>query len=250
LVADVLEAEWNEKLRALEEARKELDKQRQSDRLMIDEEERARMLALATDFPRVWGNPSTSDRDRKRMVRLLIEDVTLTRKKEILVQIRFKGGTVATVTQPIPAPSYKSWETPPDVIAEIDRLLDGHTDRQIASILNEQGLQSGKGKSFSSSIIWRLRTTHKLKSRFDRLRERGMLTMDEMAAAVGVCATTVRSWLKHGLLRGHAHNDHGEYLFEPPGEGGPFKWPGRKLSKRQELTGSISVHTKEVQYEA
>jgi hypothetical protein len=250
LVADVLEAEWNEKLRALEEARAELDKQRQSDRLMIDEETRARMLALANDFPKVWGNPSTSDRDRKRMVRLLIEDVALTRKKEILVQIRFKGGTVATVTQPIPAPSYKSWETPPEVITEIDRLLDDHTDKQIASILNEQGLQSGKGKSFSSSIIWRLRSTHKLRSRFDRLREKGMLTMDEMAAALGVCATTVRSWFKHGLLRGHAHNDHSEYLFEPPGESGPFKRPGRKLSKRQELAESISVHTKEVQYEA
>ena len=250
LVADVLEAEWNEKLRALEEARAELDKQRQSDRMIIDEETRARMLALANDFPMVWGNPSTSDRDRKRMVRLLIEDVTLTRKKEILVQIRFKGGTVATVTQPIPAPSYKSWETPPEVITEIDRLLDEHTDRQIASILNEKGLQSGKGKSFSSSILWRLRSTHKLKSRFDRLREKGMLTMDEMAATLGVCATTVRSWFKHGLLRGYAHNDHGEYLFEPPDESGPFKWPGRKLSKRQELAESISVHTKEVQYEA
>jgi len=250
LVADVLEAEWNEKLRALEEARKELEKQRQSDRLRIDEEERARILALATDFPRVWENPNTSDRDRKRMVRLLLEDVTLTRKIGILIQIRFKGGTVATVTQPIPEPSYKSWETPADVIAQIDRLLDEYTDKQIACILNEQGLQSGKGKPFSSSIIWKIRTTHKLKSRYDRLRERGMLTIHEMAARIGLCATTVRTWLKHGLLRGHAHNDHGEYLFEPPGLNGPFKWPGRKLSKRQELTGSISVHAKEVQYEA
>ncbi len=250
LVVDVLEAEWNEKLRALEEARKELEKQRQSDRLRIDEEERARILALATAFPRVWENPNTSDRDRKRMVRLLIEDVTLTRKKEIIIQIRFKGGTAATLTQPIPAPSYMSWQTPAETIAQIDRLIDEHTDKQIAAILNEQGLQSGKGKSFSSRIIWKIRTTHKLKSRYDRLREKGMLTMDEMAVRVGVCATTVRSWLKHGLLRGHPHNDHGEYLFEPPGDSGPFKWPGRKLLKRQELTGSISLHAKEVQYEA
>lgn len=250
LVAEVLEAEWNEKLRALEEAREEFEKQRQSDRLRIDEEERARILELATDFPRIWENPNTSDRDRKRMVRLLIEDVTLTRKKDIIIQIRFKGGTVATLTQPIPPPSYKTWQTPSDVIAQIDRLIDEHTDKQVASILNEQGLQSGKGKPFSSSIIWRIRTTHGIKSRFDRLRERGMLTMDELAARIGVCATTIRSWLKHGLLRGHAHNDHGEYLFEPPADSGPFKWPGRKLSKRQELSGSMYIHTKKVQYEA
>ncbi len=250
LVADALEAEWNEKLRALAEAREELEKRRQSDRLRIDEEERARIIAVATDFPRVWENPNTSDRDRKRMVRLLIEDVTLTRKKGIIIQIRFKGGTATTLTQPIPPPSYKKWETPPDIIAQIDRLIDEHTDKQIASIFNEQGLQSGKGKPFSSSIIGRLRTTHGLKSRFDRLRERGMLTMNEMAARVGVCETTVRSWLKIGLLRGHAHNDHGEYLFEPPTGNEPFKWPGKKLSKRQQLNGSMYIQTKEVQYEA
>ncbi len=250
LVADVLEAEWNAKLRALTEAREELDKQRQSDRLRIDEEERARILALATDFPRVWENPNTSDRDRKRMVRLLIEDVTLTRKKEITIQIRFKGGTTATLTQPIPLPSYKTWETPPDIIAQIDHLIDEHTDKQIASILNEQGLQSGKGKPFSSSIILSIRKNHGLKCRFDRLRERGMLTMNEMAARAGVGGATVRRWLKHGLLQGHAHNDHGEYLFEPPAGNGPCKWPGRKLSKRKELSGSMYIQTKEVQYEA
>jgi len=250
LVADVLEAEWNEKLRALEEARQELEKQRQSDRLRIDEEERARILALATDFPRIWENPNTSDRDRKRMVRLLIEDVTLTRKEEVVIQIRFKGGTVSTLIKPIPQPSYKTWETPPEIIAQINRLIDEHTDKQIASVLNQQGLHSGKGKPFSSSIIRRIRATHGLKSRLDRLRERGMLTMDEMAAKLGVRARTVRSWMEQGLLRGHAHNDHGEYLFELPAGSGPFKWQGKKLSKRQELSESIHIHAKEVQYEA
>jgi DNA-binding transcriptional regulator YiaG len=185
------------------------------------------------------------------MVRLLIEDVTLTRNKENIIQIRFKGGTTATLIQPIPLPSYKTWETPPDIIAQIDQLIDEHTaDKQIASILNEQGLQSGKGKPFSSSIIGRIRKNRGLKSRFDRLRERGMLTMNELAARVGVCETTVRSWLKHGLLRGHAHNDHEEYLFELPAGNEPFKWPGKKLSQRKELSGSMYIQTKEVQYEA
>lgn len=250
LVADTLETEWNEKLRDLERGRAELEKQRQSDRLRIDEEQRALILSLADDFPRVWKHPQTSDRDRKRMVRLLIEDVTLTKKERILIQVRFKGGAVATVTRPIPEPSYKSWQTPVDTVARIDSLLNEHTDKQVASILNEEGLRSGKGRPFSPKIIWNIRRNHKLKSHYDRLRGSGMLTLGEIAAQLGVCVATVRAWLKHGLVQGRPCNDHGEYLFDPAAGGGQFGQPGRKLLERREIAGSIYVNAKEVQYEA
>ena len=77
LVADSLQAEWNGKLRALTEAQQEYERLRQTDHLAIDEAQRTRVAALASDFPRLWQDPKTSDRDRKRMVRLLLEDVTL-----------------------------------------------------------------------------------------------------------------------------------------------------------------------------
>ena len=88
LVADVLEAEWNEKLRTLEAAQEEFERQSQSDRFRINQEERARIFALTTDFPRLWKDPNTPDRDRKRMVHLLINDVTLTRQASIMVRAR------------------------------------------------------------------------------------------------------------------------------------------------------------------
>lgn len=78
LVADELEEDWNSKLRDLAEAEEEYERQRNADRMLIDEEQRTRILALATDFPRLWRDPRTSHRERKRMVRLMIEDVTLT----------------------------------------------------------------------------------------------------------------------------------------------------------------------------
>lgn len=80
LVADALEAEWNSKLRALNEAQEEYERLRQADRLAIDAAQRARIAALASDFPRLWQDPRTPDREKKRMVRLLLEDVTLLKR--------------------------------------------------------------------------------------------------------------------------------------------------------------------------
>jgi len=79
------------------------------------------------------------------MVRLLIEDVTLTRSEKIRVDVRFKGGAAATPEPAVPRPSCKMWQTGKQVIARVDKLLDDCTYEQIASILNEERLYSGKG---------------------------------------------------------------------------------------------------------
>src|SRR5947209_7103637 len=95
LVADTLEAQWNEKLRLLAQAKEDCEKQQCLDSAQLTEEQKAKILALATDFPKLWQATTTSDRDRKRMARLLLEDVTLRREQEIIVQLRFKGARPA-----------------------------------------------------------------------------------------------------------------------------------------------------------
>src|SRR5881397_4185706 len=102
LVADALEADWNLKLRALADAQQEYQQRRATDRLIIDEQERQRILALATDFPAVWRDPNTPHRERKRMLALLIEDVTLIKQHEITAAVRFRGGSTTTLTPPRP----------------------------------------------------------------------------------------------------------------------------------------------------
>src|SRR5436309_1892573 len=102
LVADSLEADWNAKLRALAEAQEDYQRRRAADRLVVDEQERQRILALATDFPAVWRDPKTPQRERKRMLALLIEDVTLIRRREITAAVRFRGGATTTSTLPRP----------------------------------------------------------------------------------------------------------------------------------------------------
>jgi DNA invertase Pin-like site-specific DNA recombinase len=249
LVADELEAEWNEKLRALQEAQEEYERQRQADRMPVDQERRARVMALATDFPRLWENPNTSHRDRKRMVRLLVEDVTLIKKSDITVHIRFKGGTTTTLTLPRPKCGWELRQTPPDTVAEIDRLLDHHPDTEIARLLNQRGLRSGEGVPFNVRIVQGVRRRYGLKSRYDRLRGAGMLTLEEVARSLGVSTNTVKIWRRRGLLGGHLSNDKNEYLFTPLGPDAPVKSPGKKLSERRRFPEVPSDRPKEVQYE-
>ena len=82
LVADSLEADWNNKLRALTAAQEQYEEQRKIDRAAISEQQRASIAALAHDFPRLWQNPKTPDRERKRLVRLLLEDVTYPKRAD------------------------------------------------------------------------------------------------------------------------------------------------------------------------
>jgi DNA invertase Pin-like site-specific DNA recombinase len=224
LVADELEAEWNRKLRALTEAQEEYQRRRQSEKTALDEQQRSRILSLSSDLPKLWSESTTPDRERKRMVRLLIEDVTLTKGRPVLAQVRFRGGATTTLKVP---PALSAWElrqTNPAVVAEIDKLLDHYTEAKIATVLNERGYTTGTGKRFRPWTVWRLRTHYKLRARYDRLRAAGMLDQFEMAKKLAVCPSTIKIWRAAGLLRHHAYNDKGECLFEPPGKDAPVKW--------------------------
>jgi hypothetical protein len=100
-VAESLEAEWNE-LRALGAAQQEYERQRAAGALDLDAEQRQRVLSLATDFPAIWRDPRTPPRERKRMLGLLIEDVTLIKQRQIILAVRFRGGATTTLTLPRP----------------------------------------------------------------------------------------------------------------------------------------------------
>jgi hypothetical protein len=138
LVADVLEAEWNAKRRALAEAREAAEQQRHQDQLRLSATEREAILELPRAFARFWHDPRTPPRERKRVARLLIEDVTVQKAENIMAQIRFKGGATRTRTVPLPPPFTQSRLTPPDTRAAIDRLLDTSTDAEVAVQLNAQ----------------------------------------------------------------------------------------------------------------
>jgi DNA invertase Pin-like site-specific DNA recombinase len=250
LVADSLEADWNEKLRALTETQEQYEQQRQQDRAAVDEQQRARIAALASDFPRLWQDSSTADRERKRMVRLLLADITLIRGKRITVHVRFNGGATKTLDLPRPLTAWELRTTPAEIVGDVDRLTDDYTDKQIVEILNRRGTLSGCGQRFNSRIIARLRREYKLKSRYDRLRGKGLLTLEEMSVLLGIGPKCVIAWRNHGLLHGYPLNDRDDWLYEHPGPNPPRKAQGVKLAKRRLFPENVACGSQEMQYEA
>lgn len=216
LVADSLEADWNAKLDALNLAREEYERKRASDRLSIDDEQRRRILDLATDFPAAWRDPKTPDRERKRMLALLIEDVTLIKQRHLTAAVRFRGGATTTLTMPRPLTASQIRATNPEVRKQIDALLDEFTDAQVAHRLNELGLRTGAGEAFDPVSIRWVRFSAKLKSLKQRLLEAGMLTGRQMREKLGIGRTTLGRWRIEGRIKARICNDLGEWLYWPP----------------------------------
>jgi hypothetical protein len=220
LVADSLEAEWNDKLRALSAAQEEYERSRADGGALIDSEKRSEILALASDFPKLWRDPGTPHRERKRMVRLLVDDVTLIRTDQITAHIRFRGGATHTLHLPLPLPAPLLRRTDPATVAEIDRLLDDHTEAEVASILNRRGVLPHAAATFTPVVINHIRRTHRLRDRFTRLRATGLLTLAEAAAAYGVDTRTLKHWQQQDDPRivSHRYNDKGQRLYAPPSD--------------------------------
>ena len=238
LVADSLEAEWNAKLRALAAAQEEYERQRDADGLDVGPSARAEILALATDLPRLWRDERTPQRERKRLLRLVVEDVTLTRTERILVRVRFRGGATRALELPLPLSAAQLRKVDPAVVAEVDRLLNGHTEAEVIELLNAGGFRPGVADRFSPKILYTLRHAYHIEDRFTRLRRQGMLTLAEISRLLGADPSTVKVWALQGHIPSQVYNGKGQRLFERPARshlpcqrcGGPI--PARPALRR------------------
>lgn len=201
LVADALEAEWNDKLRVHAEAVEEYERHGREQAASLDVETRRRILELAEQFPRIWHDPRVDTRERKRILRLLVDDVTLLKTETITAHVRLSGGATRTLVLDRPLPIAQIRKVKPDVVAEVDRLLNHHCDREIAEILNQRGWRTWEGKPFNLKKIAFIRGAYTLASRYERLRRRGRLTTREVAARFGVSEAAVHDWGRQGLIR-------------------------------------------------
>jgi hypothetical protein len=243
LVADTLEADWNDALRQLRDAQDDYEHATAAAKAAFTDEHKARIRALAADFPALWSDPATPARERKRMARLLIEDVTINKTDQIHLDVRFKGGQTTSLAVPIPLNSWQARQTNANTLAELDRLLDTHTDAQAADALNIDGHRSGTGQAFTSSIVLHLRRTNALPSHLERLRARGLLTIAELADRVGVHPSTIKAWQRAGLLESHQANDKNIRLFDPPAPGDPRYLKRQGTPFRERLSTSTSTRS-------
>ena len=158
--------------------------------------------------------------------------------------VRFKAGATKTLTLTIPGSAAEMYRTDSKIIQEIDRLLDHHTETEIAKRFNDRGLVSSRGSSYTPANIITLRLTYKLKCRFDRLRERGYLRTKELARKLHVGTEVVSRWGRQGLLRAHYYGDK-LYLYEDPTVG----TDATPEEVRDRLRATPMVHSKATRQE-
>ena len=143
LVADSLEADWNGKLRALAVAQEAYEKAKAADASVVTDAERAELMALSTDFPRLWRDRRTQMRREKTHAAAVDpEDVTLTKGDALHDDIRFAGGATRSLDIPLPKSCMELRTTDAEVVKQIDGLIDTYTDGEIADVLNERGVRT------------------------------------------------------------------------------------------------------------
>ena len=232
LVADTLEREWNDKLRMLASAQEERANASRENRILLDDTIQERLIAMTTDFKTVWRDPALPNRERKQLLAYVIEDVTLLKfpaEGETRIHVRFKGGKTETLTTQNPKSSAQQVKTQPEVVELVDKLLDDHICAEIASVLNAKGIRPGgaarrdqENAQFTDLRVIYIVKQYGLRSRHDRLRDRGMLTKAEAASKLDISEGTLVRWAKYGLVTKHAYDGH-RHLYETPGPQTPRK---------------------------
>ncbi len=156
LVARSLERDWNEKLAEVERVRREYLARPINSLLPIGPEQRSRLLALAQDIPPVWRANTTTQAERKQLLRYLIKDVTLIKAaKTIPITIRWQTEAITQLELERPPKHYEQFRTSSQAIDLIQRMAPDHTDKQIAAALNQAGLHAGRGGEFTASkVLW------------------------------------------------------------------------------------------------
>ncbi len=205
---------------------------------MLDDALHDRLVRMTTDFQQLWDDPTTPNRERERLLASIFEDAALRKVPAdgaTTIHVRFKGGRTETLTTVNPKSSAQQIRTPPPIIGLVDRLLDDHIYAEVADQLNASGWQPGgsarrgrghagsaRGLDFTALRVAYVVNHYALRSRYDRLRDRGLLTKAEAAHRLGIHESTLVRWAESGLVIRHAYNAHA-YLYEVPDQSLPTK---------------------------
>ena len=199
LVAATLERRWNEALVRIEDSRSQYAEFQRTQGRATTPAQKAKILALAEDLPKLWNAPTTKARDKKRMVRLLIKDITVEkREREALLHVRWQGG--ATETIPVKLTRERRRIYTDELVAQVRDLAPNLRDEEIAVALNEQGKVSAKGTPFTTATIRSLRQQYSI-LKGHPTKHSGEYTVPELAARFGIDRKVVYYWMERGFFR-------------------------------------------------
>jgi DNA invertase Pin-like site-specific DNA recombinase/predicted DNA-binding transcriptional regulator AlpA len=207
LVARGIEAEWESCLRVLDKAKAELARHAQLRPRTLSAHERIRLLALGADLLKAWQAPTTTPRDKKELLRALIEEAIITVHKDerrAHLTLRWRGGALTEIDLDLPRHRPATVRTDEDTVALVRRLAAHYPDAVIAGVLNRQERTTAYGHRFTANHVGNLRR-HWSIPRFeppDTPPDGRLLTIKQTADALGVAASTVHRWLNDGIIAG------------------------------------------------
>ncbi len=222
LVAATLEQRWNDALIELEDVQNQIAELQKKENV-ITSQQREDVLKLAEDLPRLWKCNTTSSKDKKRILRLLIQDITVEKPERSLaiLHVRWQGGECEDLDVQLPRPAAERWRHSEALVQRVRDLAKDHSDEEIATQLNAEGLKSNKGNAFTRSSISWIRYKHKVPpAEKKKLEEQ---TVKEVSKQFGVGPAVVYYWIAHNIVSARRLN------------GGSPYWITIDSQKQQEL---------------
>ena len=207
LVAGTLERRWNEALLQLDNLKKQAAEFQRQEARVATPEQKAKVLALARDLPRLWHAPTTQAKDRKRMLRLLIKDITVEKPshpKQLLVHCRWQGGACTDLCVPLPPNLADRLRYPAAVVDRVRDLAHRLLDAEIADQFNREGQASATGKPYTAKMIRWIRTCHRIPPVEPKKPDE--LTVRQVAQHFGVSDGVVYYWIERGLIQARRLN--------------------------------------------
>ena len=208
LVASTLEHRWNNALVQLQDLKKQAGEFQLQEARVATAEQKEKVLALARDLPRLWRAPTTQAKDRKRMLRLLIKDITVEKlaaePKQLIVHIRWQGGACTNRSVQLPLNIADRLRYPIAVVERVRELAQALLDVQIADQLNREGHSSAKGMPYTTKIVQWIRWRYQIPPA--KLKKPEELTVQQLAQRFGISPGVVYYWIEHGLVRARRVN--------------------------------------------
>lgn len=207
LVARGLEAEWETRLRAVADAEAELRKREQQRPASLEAAQLEALLRLGSDLGKVWNAPTTTDRDRKELLRTLLEEVVLNLKRtegRAHLTLRWRGGAITTLDVPVPRFRPMGPRTDEDTISLLRRLAALYPDEVIAGIFNRQGRKTATGERFTANQVGSLRRYRNI-PRFQPPATPAngeLVTIRQAAQILGMNTSSIHRWLADGFIAG------------------------------------------------
>lgn len=207
MVAHGLESQWEKRLRDLAAAEAELERRQQLRPRTLSPEERNRMRALGSDLRNVWTAPTTTDRDRKELLRTLLEEVIVTVDRpahQAHLTVRWRGGKLTEIDLPLPRSQPRGRRTNEDTLSLLPRLAALYPDEVIAGILNRQGRETASGERFTALHVGSLRRYRGI-PRFQpsaQPTQGEVVSICKAAQILGMNTSTIHRWLAEGFIAG------------------------------------------------